>query len=431
MAKEDRKKIVDYTRYLTVILAFMQSIGVSFGFRSAFVSDSFGSIALIALTLTAGTACLMWIGELITEKGIGNGISLIIFAGIVSRLPHGLFTLYNFVVERGAMGFLIVLLFAVIALAAIVAVVAIQEGQRRIPAVSYTHLDVYKRQIENITKVFGLPAVVAINRFPTDTEAELQLIYDNCKELGVNVALSEVWGKGSEGGKDLAAEVVRLATGSSAKLQYSYDVNDSIMDKIHAIVTKVYHGAGVDYAPAAKKAVSYTHLDVYKRQLLVQAKAGDEAARERIINCNLRLVFNLIQRFANRDCEMEDLFQIGVIGLMKAIDKFDSSYGVRFSTYAVPMIIGEIRRFLRDDGPIKISRSLKETGIRIRYTQEQLTKELGREPKLSEVAEKLELTPEQLTEALEATQYLTSIHEELYLSLIHIYRILSNCECHK
>ena len=148
--------------------------------------------------------------------------------------------------------------------------------------------------------------------------------------------------------------------------------------------------------------------------LLVQAKAGGDAARERIINCNLRLVFNLIQRFSNRGCEMEDLFQIGTIGLMKAIDKFDTSYDVRFSTYAVPMIIGEIRRFLRDDGPIKISRSLKETGIRIRYTQEQLTKELGRTPKLTEVAEKLNLTPEQLTEALEATQYLTSIHEELY-----------------
>lgn len=148
--------------------------------------------------------------------------------------------------------------------------------------------------------------------------------------------------------------------------------------------------------------------------LLLQAKAGDEAAREKIINCNLRLVFNLIQRFYNRGYEQEDLFQIGTIGLIKAIDKFDPSYQVRFSTYAVPMIIGEIRRFLRDDGPIKISRTLKETGIKIRYTQEQLTKELGREPKLSEVAEKLELTPEQLTEALEATQYLTSIHEELY-----------------
>ena len=148
--------------------------------------------------------------------------------------------------------------------------------------------------------------------------------------------------------------------------------------------------------------------------LLVQAKAGDEAARERIINCNLRLVFNLIQRFSNRGYDMEDLFQIGTIGLIKAIDKFDLSYQVRFSTYAVPMVIGEIRRFLRDDGPMKISRSLKETGIRIRYTQEQLTNELGREPKLSEVAEKLELTLEQLTEAMEATQYLTSIHEELY-----------------
>lgn len=148
--------------------------------------------------------------------------------------------------------------------------------------------------------------------------------------------------------------------------------------------------------------------------LLKQAKEGDDAARERLINCNLRLVFNLIQRFAGRGYEMEDLFQIGTIGLMKAIDKFDTSYNVRFSTYAVPMIIGEIRRFLRDDGPIKISRSLKETGIRIRYMQETLTKELGRVPTLHEVAEKLELNPEQLTEALEATQYLTSIHEELY-----------------
>lgn len=148
--------------------------------------------------------------------------------------------------------------------------------------------------------------------------------------------------------------------------------------------------------------------------LLLQAKAGDKAARERIINCNLRLVVNLIQRFSNRGYEQEDLFQIGTIGLIKAIDKFDPAYQVRFSTYAVPMIIGEIRRFLRDDGPIKVSRSLKETGIKIRYTLEQLTKELGREPKLSEVAKKLELTPEQLTEALEATQYLTSIHEELY-----------------
>lgn len=133
LAKEDRKKIAEYTRYLTVILAFVQAIGVSFGFKGALENDSIGSIALVALTLTAGTACLMWIGELITEKGIGNGISLIIFAGIVSRIPNGCLTLYSYIVEKGAIGVLVVLLFAVIALAAIVAVVAIQEGQRRIP----------------------------------------------------------------------------------------------------------------------------------------------------------------------------------------------------------------------------------------------------------------------------------------------------------
>lgn len=111
------------------------------------------------------------------------------------------------------------------------------------------------RHIENITQGFGLPAVVAINRFPTDTEAELQLIYDKCKELGVNVALSEVWGKGSEGGKALAEEVVRLAETNTGALQFTYDVNESIMDKINAVVTKIYHGAGVDYTPAAQKEI--------------------------------------------------------------------------------------------------------------------------------------------------------------------------------
>lgn len=104
--------------------------------------------------------------------------------------------------------------------------------------------------------------------------------------------------------------------------------------------------------------------DAEVQELLAKAQSGDEAARERIVNCNLRLVFNLIQRFSNRGYEAEDLFQIGTIGLIKAIDKFDLSYGVKFSTYAVPMIIGEIRRFLRDDSPIKVSRSLKEQARR-------------------------------------------------------------------
>jgi len=150
------------------------------------------------------------------------------------------------------------------------------------------------------------------------------------------------------------------------------------------------------------------------QELLIQTKNGDEAARERLINCNLRLVFNLVQRFANRGYEQEDLFQIGTIGLMKAIDKFDQSYEVKFSTYAVPMIIGEIRRFLRDDNPIKVSRSLKELGVKIKYAQEQLWKELGREPKLTEIADKLKISMDELVPALEATQGLSSIHEEIY-----------------
>ncbi|MGI6225182.1 MAG: preprotein translocase subunit SecY [Peptococcales bacterium] len=129
---EGRKKIVEYTRYLTVILGFIQAIGISFGLRSALLDTSFFSILLIALTLTAGTAFLMWLGEMITEKGIGNGISLIIFAGIVSRLPAGLAAMYAYV-KAGTTNILVVLLFAIVALAVIVGIVAIQEGQRRIP----------------------------------------------------------------------------------------------------------------------------------------------------------------------------------------------------------------------------------------------------------------------------------------------------------
>lgn len=150
------------------------------------------------------------------------------------------------------------------------------------------------------------------------------------------------------------------------------------------------------------------------QSLLERAQAGDTAARERIVNCNLRLVFNLIQRFNNRGYETEDLFQIGTIGLIKAIDKFDLSFGVKFSTYAVPMIIGEIRRFLRDDSPIKVSRSLKEQGGKIRQTQERLQRELKREPKLSEVAAELGMEVDEVVAALEANQLPTSIHETLY-----------------
>ena len=149
-------------------------------------------------------------------------------------------------------------------------------------------------------------------------------------------------------------------------------------------------------------------------ELLKKTKQGDKEAREKLINCNLKLVFNLVQRFENRGYELEDLFQIGTIGLMKAIDKFDLSYNVKFSTYAVPMIIGEIRRFLRDDSVVKVSRSLKETSFKVHSIKEQLAKELGREPTITEIAEKLQISREEIVAALEAVQSPSSIHDTLF-----------------
>ncbi|MGB9803505.1 RNA polymerase sporulation sigma factor SigF [Desulfofundulus sp.] len=154
--------------------------------------------------------------------------------------------------------------------------------------------------------------------------------------------------------------------------------------------------------------------DEEMRELLRRARAGDKAARERLINCNLKLVFNLVRRFQNRGYELEDLFQIGCIGLMKAIDKFDLNYDVRFSTYAVPMIVGEIRRFLRDDNPVKVSRSVKETAYRIQQARERLTGRLGREPSVGEVAAELGISREDVVTALEAAQAPASIYETLH-----------------
>ncbi|RNC28728.1 MAG: RNA polymerase sigma-F factor [Candidatus Dichloromethanomonas elyunquensis] len=148
--------------------------------------------------------------------------------------------------------------------------------------------------------------------------------------------------------------------------------------------------------------------------LLRKAQKGDIEARERLVNCNLKLIFNLIQRFAHRGYELEDLFQIGTIGLIKAIDKFDFSYGVKFSTYAVPMIIGEIRRFLRDDHPIKVPRSYKELVYKINRSRDKLSLELKRDPTINEIAADLGIDSEDVIIALEAVQSPTSIHDTLY-----------------
>lgn len=137
-------------------------------------------------------------------------------------------------------------------------------------------------------------------------------------------------------------------------------------------------------------------------QLIIRAKTGDKLAQAAIVENNIGLVWSIVRRFQNRGHEVEDLFQIGCIGLIKAINKFDTAFDVKFSTYAVPMIIGEIKRFLRDDGIIKVSRSLKEMSNRARITKEVMSKELGREPTINEMAQRLDISTEELVMAVEA-----------------------------
>ncbi|MBS3872859.1 MAG: SigB/SigF/SigG family RNA polymerase sigma factor [Firmicutes bacterium] len=142
-------------------------------------------------------------------------------------------------------------------------------------------------------------------------------------------------------------------------------------------------------------------------------RAGDKSVREKMLLGHARLVYSLVTRFLNSGHDPEDLFQIGCIGLLKAIDRFDLNIGVRFSTYAVPLIIGEIRRFLRDDGPIKVSRSIKETAHRVRKCSETLRAELGRDARLSEIAASLELNEEEIVSALLAMRPMASLEEKI------------------
>ena|SRR5690554_1917202 len=150
------------------------------------------------------------------------------------------------------------------------------------------------------------------------------------------------------------------------------------------------------------------------KHYIKQSQLGDQEAKDILVERNVRLVWSVVQRFLNRGYDQEDLFQIGCIGLIKSIDKFDLSYQVKFSTYAVPMIIGEIQRFIRDDGSIKVSRSLKELGNKIRREKEALSKSFGRSPTISEIACALDVTPEEVIHAEDAIKQPHSIHETVY-----------------
>ena len=150
--------------------------------------------------------------------------------------------------------------------------------------------------------------------------------------------------------------------------------------------------------------------------LIQKSHKGDKEARARLVEENTGLVWCVVKRFYNRGVEMEDLFQIGTIGLLKAIDKFDLNYDVKFSTYAVPMIAGEIKRFLRDDGMIKVSRSLKELSYKAYLCREKLQERFGREPSVTELAGELGVEPEELMAALDASSEVESLHKPIYQS---------------
>lgn len=148
--------------------------------------------------------------------------------------------------------------------------------------------------------------------------------------------------------------------------------------------------------------------------LITKVRQGDVLAREELIEKNLGLVHHIVKRFIGRGVEAEDLFQIGSIGLMKAIDKFDLSYDVKFSTYAVPLVVGEIKRFLRDDGMVKVSRNLKENAWKAKRAAEELAKEYGREPALEEISKFTGIAAEDIVTALEASEEVESIYKSVY-----------------
>ena len=151
-----------------------------------------------------------------------------------------------------------------------------------------------------------------------------------------------------------------------------------------------------------------------KEELLVKINEGDEEARNTFINGNLRLVLSVIQRFYGRGETADDLFQVGCVGLIKAIDNFDLSQNVQFSTYAVPMIVGEVKRYLRDNNSIRVSRSVRDLAYKAIQTKEKMTKEKGREPTIEEIAKELNVEKEEIAFSLDAIQDPVSLQEPVY-----------------
>ena len=180
----------------------------------------------------------------------------------------------------------------------------------------------------------------------------------------------------------------------------------------------MYRGGAVMYKKVSICGVDTSKLpvlkEVEKMQLLKETRKGNKIAREKLINGNLRLVLSVIQRFTGRGENLDDLFQVGCIGLIKSIDNFDINQNVKFSTYAVPMIIGEIRRYLRDNNLIRVSRSIKDTAYRAMQVKERLMGENQTEPTVSQIATELELPVEEVVVALESIVAPMSLYDPVY-----------------
>ena len=164
--------------------------------------------------------------------------------------------------------------------------------------------------------------------------------------------------------------------------------------------------------------VNTAKLPIYKEaemtEMLLKIKEGDRETRDTFITGNLRLVLSVIQRFGNRGENPDDLFQVGCIGLIKALDNFDMSHGVKFSTYAVPMIIGEVRRYLRDNNAIRVSRSLRDLAYKALQVRENLARQMQREPTMAEIAKELDVEQEEVVLALESIQEPISLYEPVF-----------------
>ena len=155
-------------------------------------------------------------------------------------------------------------------------------------------------------------------------------------------------------------------------------------------------------------------MEKEKMELIRRCRQGDQQAREELVSGNLRLVLSVVQKFSNRGENLDDLFQVGCIGLMKAIDNFNPELDVRFSTYGVPMIVGEIRRFLRDNNAIRVSRSMRDTAYRAMQTKEQFIHEFGKEPTIEQIAQRMECKKEEVVLALESVVDPVSLYEPVY-----------------